>query len=290
MNRIAAAALIPFMVACGKKEDDWNVTKTSTPATVEASHYQDIDDCADKKLKAVEGTISSTERDAKRTTFREQCKPQFEDAKKQHEQHRPRFSSKDDCERDFGTGKCEAVPLASSSTGTQQTQQSSFAPFFMGWMVANMLSNSGSSSAATTPLYRTSRNNFVTPSGSTFDTATRRVESSAFRAPAATAVIQPGKTFTDTVKPAPQPSTTQRYTPPASKQETQRYTPPTANQNSAAGQPSRSVPAPAPQQRAAPTPAPAPQRAAPAPSPAARPYSPSPSRSGGFGGGGGGPR
>ena len=63
------------------------------------------------------------------------CAARFEEAYRAHTANAPRFESKDDCERDFGVGKCEATASQSSSGGMSEY----FVPAMMGFMAARML-------------------------------------------------------------------------------------------------------------------------------------------------------
>ena len=79
-----------------------------------------------------------------------ECKAAFDEAKALHPQVAPRYASKQECENDFGTGRCETAPvLAATENGTTQTQQSSgfFMPMMMGFMAGQMLNRGGMASA-----------------------------------------------------------------------------------------------------------------------------------------------
>jgi uncharacterized protein YgiB involved in biofilm formation len=77
-----------------------------------------------------------------------ECKAAFEQAKALHPQVAPRYSSKTECEADFGSGQCETAPVLAANTSEQpqpQSQQSSgfFMPMMMGFMAGQMLNRGG---------------------------------------------------------------------------------------------------------------------------------------------------
>ncbi len=78
-----------------------------------------------------------------------QCKAAFDDAKALHPQVAPRYTSRQECETDFGTGQCESAPVIASNQTQQQSQQSSgfFMPMMMGFMAGQMLNRGGMAGA-----------------------------------------------------------------------------------------------------------------------------------------------
>ncbi len=77
------------------------------------------------------------------------CAAQFGEAYRAHAAAAPRFESKEDCERDFGAGKCEAAaPQGSTATSGSGSY---FMPMMMGFMVARMMQ--GTQPYSTQPLY-----------------------------------------------------------------------------------------------------------------------------------------
>lgn len=100
----------------------------------------------------------------------EQCQAAFAEAKALHPKVAPRYSNKNECETDFGTGQCESAPLiaGNASEPQAQSQQSSgfFMPMMMGFMAGQMLNRGGlgsqapqaatknASSVASQPLYK----------------------------------------------------------------------------------------------------------------------------------------
>jgi uncharacterized protein YgiB involved in biofilm formation len=103
----------------------------------------------------------------------EQCKTDFAAAQALHPQVAPKYLNKEECETDFGAGKCETAPQQTTSSG------SVFMPMMMGYMMGQMLNRGGAGgnfqttanagagpNVATQPLYK-SRDD-----GGTFRTAT----------------------------------------------------------------------------------------------------------------------
>ena len=79
----------------------------------------------------------------------EQCEAGLREARSQHAEVSPKYSSKEDCEGDFGTGKCETAPYRTASGG------SVFMPLMMGYMMGSMMNSGGRrSSIFPQPLYR----------------------------------------------------------------------------------------------------------------------------------------
>jgi len=90
----------------------------------------------------------------------EQCEQNFREAKSQHASVAPKYENQEDCQADFGAGKCEPAPYRTSSGS------SVFMPLMAGYMMGSMLS--GRSSMGSQPLYRS------TKSPGTFRTADNR--------------------------------------------------------------------------------------------------------------------
>jgi uncharacterized protein YgiB involved in biofilm formation len=94
------------------------------------------------------------------------CTKFFNDAKTVHVQTAPRFEKKEDCEAEYGDGKCESVAPAQLSSGggssgggsgTATSSQSSsggggfFMPYMMGYMAGSNSAPATSSSGSTAP-------------------------------------------------------------------------------------------------------------------------------------------
>ncbi|WOX06268.1 DUF1190 domain-containing protein [Microbulbifer pacificus] len=107
----------------------------------------------------------------------EQCEADFAAAKALHPQVAPKYVNKQECEADFGEGKCETAPQQTASGG------SFFMPMMMGYLAGQMMNRGGAntqqpgganmqqptaagagSSVPTQPLYksRDDRNTFRT--------------------------------------------------------------------------------------------------------------------------------
>lgn len=101
---------------------------------------------------------------ASSTLSPEQCKTDYEKAKKLSSNVAPKYANKTECETDFGVGKCETAPAQTGGS-------SFFMPMMMGYMMGKMFNNQAgtmntNSAFAPQPLYK-SRND-----SSTFRTAT----------------------------------------------------------------------------------------------------------------------
>ncbi len=122
---LAMGASALALTACGESE---------TPAGV----YTDVNQCmTDKQFTEAE------------------CSKAFADAKKEHEDVAPKYASKEDCEADFGAGRCETSNTTRTSTGT-----STFMPIIAGYMLGRAL---GGNPAFSQPLYKPhGDNNFRT--------------------------------------------------------------------------------------------------------------------------------
>ena len=81
--------------------------------------------------------------------LREDCEKSYGEAKSQHASVAPKFTSMQDCQADFGDGKCEQAPQRTSSGG------SVFMPLMMGYMMGSMLGGRGRGFGGSQPLYRT---------------------------------------------------------------------------------------------------------------------------------------
>jgi uncharacterized protein YgiB involved in biofilm formation len=78
---------------------------------------------------------------------RDQCLAAYKEARSQHASVAPKYSSKEECQADFGDGKCERAPYQSRSGG------GIFMPMMMGYMMGSYLGG-GRRSVASQPLYR----------------------------------------------------------------------------------------------------------------------------------------
>jgi uncharacterized protein YgiB involved in biofilm formation len=76
-----------------------------------------------------------------------QCEQSFKEARNQHASVAPKYTSEQDCQADFGNGKCEQAPYRSSTGG------SIFMPMMAGYMMGSMLGGRRSS-IFSQPLYR----------------------------------------------------------------------------------------------------------------------------------------
>jgi uncharacterized protein YgiB involved in biofilm formation len=107
------------LTACGEPE-------------VDASIYESIDQCKSDPL-----------------TTSDQCELSFKEAISQHAAAAPKYATTEDCQADFGEGKCETSPYKTSNGG------SVFMPLMAGYMMGSMLG--GRSSMMSQPLYRSAR-------------------------------------------------------------------------------------------------------------------------------------
>jgi uncharacterized protein YgiB involved in biofilm formation len=135
---------------------------------VEALVFDDLQQClADKDLT------------------REQCESNYNAAREQHAAVAPKYASKQECEEEFGAGKCEQAPQ--QATGEQAGGGSIFMPLMMGYMMGSMMSRGG---VASQPLYRTADDSktYRTADNQKVGTTTGRTQigQSAARAPAMT--------------------------------------------------------------------------------------------------------
>ena len=95
---------------------------------VDASIYESIGQCKSDPYNTVD-----------------QCERSFKEASSQHAAVAPKYSSAEDCQADFGQGKCEKAPYKTSSGG------SVFMPLMMGYMMGRR------NSMMSQPLYRSAK-------------------------------------------------------------------------------------------------------------------------------------
>lgn len=95
-----------------------------------------------------------------------QCEQSYNEARNQHASVAPKYTSEQDCQADFGAGKCEKAPYRSSSGG------SIFMPMMAGYMMGSMIGGRRSS-VFSQPLYRSARD------PKTYRTANNRAAGSA---------------------------------------------------------------------------------------------------------------
>jgi uncharacterized protein YgiB involved in biofilm formation len=116
----------------------------------EVSPFRSVDECR------------NSGRDAKA------CQDSYDDALRLHETNAPRFESQNDCERDYGVGKCTTKQALSSSG----SMASYFVPALAGFAIAKALSNQQGRLAAqplySCPSYRQQ------PDGTCYNTSTGR--------------------------------------------------------------------------------------------------------------------
>jgi uncharacterized protein YgiB involved in biofilm formation len=99
---------------------------------VDASIYESIDQCKSDPYNTAD-----------------QCEGSFKEASSQHAAVAPKYSSVEDCQVDFGSGKCEKAPYKTSNGG------SVFMPLMMGYMMGSMMGGRGSMMSQ--PLYRSAQ-------------------------------------------------------------------------------------------------------------------------------------
>lgn len=68
-----------------------------------------------------------------------ECQAAFAQAQALHPQVAPRYANKQECEADFGVGRCETAPEQQQ----QQAQGSFFMPMMMGFLAGQMLNRGG---------------------------------------------------------------------------------------------------------------------------------------------------
>lgn len=69
----------------------------------------------------------------------EQCEAEYAEAKALHPQVAPKYANKQECEADFGEGKCETAPQQTASGN------SFFMPMMMGYLAGQMMNRGGAS-------------------------------------------------------------------------------------------------------------------------------------------------
>lgn len=97
----------------------------------------------------------------------EKCDNDFKTAQANHQKNAPVFKNKQECEAEFGVGKCEppATNNANLAGASSDSATSFFTPMLMGYMLGNMMGSSSSNMAAQ-PLYRSrATGNFVNSGG-----------------------------------------------------------------------------------------------------------------------------
>lgn len=87
------------------------------------------------------------------------CRKNFEAAKKEFVETAPRYASKELCEQEHGVGNCGDDPAAQQSSGGGF----SFMPLLMGYMLGSMMSRGGGMMSQ--PMMRTADGKYSTPSG-----------------------------------------------------------------------------------------------------------------------------
>jgi uncharacterized protein YgiB involved in biofilm formation len=111
-------------------------------------------------FKDKEACYSAAERTAD-LSF-ENCDTAFDAAQREHQMSAPRYESREICEEEHGVGNCGTDTYANNAGGG-----SSFMPFFMGYMVGNMMNN-GSSSTYGRTVYPAKSGGYYTNSGQKF--------------------------------------------------------------------------------------------------------------------------
>ena len=104
------------------------------------------------------------------------CEREFEKARQLHQSVAPRYASQQDCEYEFGRGRCESRPTSSGSGGGHSggTGRAYFTPSMSGYAAA-VPDSSGrpTSNVETQPVYRTrSDPAFRSATGESFGTRT----------------------------------------------------------------------------------------------------------------------
>lgn len=97
--------------------------------------YQDVDQCSQQNPQATD-----------------LCATDYREAQAQHQNLAPRYTTREECETDFGTERCEAAPQ-------QHASGSFFMPMMMGYLAGQMFNRplgaqSAASSIPTQPLYK----------------------------------------------------------------------------------------------------------------------------------------
>ena len=144
MKRCLAVTLVLMggvaLTACGDSEVDTAV-------------FQDVKEC-----------VASGTYDA------DKCEQDYKEAVATHAATAPAYTSKADCEAEFGVGKCEENPAAASTTGSTTTASagtgSFFMPLMMGYMMGSMFSN-GQRMAPQSLYQRQGSSSYVNSNGAT---------------------------------------------------------------------------------------------------------------------------
>ena len=100
----------------------WNSISAATLMSVSAIA---LSACDESKVDAEIFSSLQQCTDASDLT-REQCEQGYIEARSQHAEVSPKYTSKSDCEGEFGTGRCEQAPYQTRSGG------SVFMPLMMG--------------------------------------------------------------------------------------------------------------------------------------------------------------
>ena len=104
--------------------------------------------CEEPKVDAaVYKSLEQCKRDPLNTS--DQCESSFKEATSQHAAVAPKYDTAEDCQADFGSGKCEVAPYRTSSGG------SVFMPLMAGYMMGSLLGGRGSMMSQ--PLYRSAQ-------------------------------------------------------------------------------------------------------------------------------------
>ncbi|MBI1259940.1 MAG: DUF1190 domain-containing protein, partial [Chloroflexi bacterium] len=113
-----------------------------------------------KQFKTVEACTAATDSSGNKVYSQAECQKAFDQAKAEHQQYRPRYESKADCEAEFGVGQCE--PLGGTSV---QQHHSSFGPLFLWYMIGYHMGSNNHRVYNSAPIYRTKSGSFQTATG-----------------------------------------------------------------------------------------------------------------------------
>jgi uncharacterized protein YgiB involved in biofilm formation len=118
---------------------------------VDTSIYETVDQCKQDPL-----------------TTADECESNFKEAQAQHAAVAPKYATKEECIKDFGSNKCEQAPYQTSRGG------SVFMPMMMGYMMGSFIG--GRRSMMSQPLYRpaASPNSFRTADNRSAGSSTGR--------------------------------------------------------------------------------------------------------------------
>ncbi|UXN06775.1 DUF1190 domain-containing protein [Bartonella sp. HY761] len=142
MKRCLAVTLVLMggvaVTACGDSQIDTAV-------------FQDVDDCI------ASGTFPA-----------DKCRQDFKEATATHVATAPAYTNKEDCEAEFGVGKCEQTPAAAtgSTTTVHSSTGSFFLPMMMGYMMGSMFNN-GQRMAPQSLYQRPGSSSYVNSNGAT---------------------------------------------------------------------------------------------------------------------------